>query len=509
MGQTRLFIGRNQAMGAEKKRGLIGRLWHGLFVIVTSYLALVGLLVTVLSILFAVFLAKAIKQQDNGSSPKSVLNSSPPINNSFLRIKIDRPVIARRLDEKEKFLSQIFSDTLPISLQDLETALLRASDDARVHGVMLELSNGSADFSTVTALRRALGQFSESKKPIYASLDEGDTLHYYLASVGNKISLSPLGGLNITGPAFQLTYFGSALEKLGIQLEVLRAGKFKSAMESFIQDQPSAETLEMYQALEKSLRGTVATAIATSRKHSESEVDKWLKQSFFTSSEALKAGLVDRVGYLPEWEDEVKTEQKLDSIVDMKAYLHDTAAKGEARLAKSKEAIGLIEAEGEIGMGASNTRNSIDPEHIIEELHWAAEQDEIKAVVLRVNSPGGSALASDLIWNEVRKLAAKKPLVVSMGAVAASGGYYISAPAALILAEPTSITGSIGVIGAIPKGLKFAEKWGVNFHMVTASDRKDYLNFGTKSSEEDKNLLRASIKSTYDIFVQKVAEGRK
>jgi protease-4 len=496
-------------MGDRKNRGFLGRLFHSLFVIITSYLALVGLLVTILGVLVGVFIFGAIR--DQSSSMKTIKSVATPteIEQSILHLKLDRPIVPYELDESERFFGSLFNETVPVSLMDLQTALRRAAEDVRVHAVLLDMTNTGGSFSTITALRRALDAYRGSQKPLYVSLNDGDTSLYYLATAGNLISLSPLGGLNITGPAFQLAYFGSALEKLGFQFEVIKAGKFKSAMEPFIQDAPSQETLEMYGALEASLRGTVTTAIASNRKHSVAEVNSWLKRSFFTSQQALKDGLVDRVGYLPAWLDELKTATNAKRFVELRPYLKGSAQLDEPRISKGSEAIALIEAQGEIVNSTRSNSDQIAPDHLIEELQWAATDENVKAVVMRVNSPGGSALASDLIWDEVRKLAEKKPVVVSMGAVAASGGYYIAAPATMIVAEATTITGSIGVIGGMPKGLKVAEKWGVNFHMVTASDRKDYLNFATNSSESDKELIRESIKETYDTFVQKVAAGRK
>ncbi|WP_141733609.1 signal peptide peptidase SppA [Oligoflexus tunisiensis] len=496
-------------MGDGKKRGFLGRLLRSLFVIITSYLALVGLMVTILGILIGVYIFSAIRDQDSMKSVKTSPTANTEIEQSILHLKLDRPIVAESMDDSERFFSSLFSDTIPVSLMDLQTALRRAAEDARVHAVLLDISNTEGSFSTMTALRRSLDAYRASQKPLYVSLNDGNTALYFLATAGNKINLSPLGGLTITGPAFQLAYFQSALDKLGLHFEVIRAGKFKSAMESFVQNAPSPETLEMYGALEASLRGTVTTAIASNRKHSAAEVNAWLKRSIFTSQEALKAGLVDRVGYLPAWQEELKAEAKAQRYVELRPYLQGSGHLDEPRISKGPEAIALIEARGEIVSETRNNSEQIAPDYMIEQLQWAAEEEDVKAVVMRVDSPGGSALASDLIWDEVRKLAEKKPLVVSMGAVAASGGYYISAPATMIVAEPTTITGSIGVIGGIPKGVNIAEKWGVNFYMVTASDRKDYLNFATKSSEEDKELIRNSIKETYDAFVQKVAAGRK
>jgi protease-4 len=496
-------------MGDGKNRGFLGRLLRSLFVIITSYLALVGLMVTILGILIGVYIFSAIRDDDRMKSVKTSATANTEIEQSILHLKLDRPIVAENLNESERFFSSIFNETVPVSLMDLQTALRRAAEDVRVHAVLLDISNTQGSFSTMTALRRSLDAYRASQKPLYVSLNDGNTSLYFLATAGNKINLSPLGGLSITGPAFQLAYFASALDKLGLQFEVVRAGKFKSAMESFVQNAPSPETLEMYGALEASLRGTVATAIASNRKHSVAEVNAWLKRSIFTSQEALTAGLVDRVGYLPAWKDELKEETKAQRFVELRPYLKGSGHLDEPRISKGPEAIALIEAKGEIVSDTRNNSEQIAPPYMIQQLQWAAEEEDVKAVVMRVESPGGSALASDLIWDEVRKLAEKKPVVVSMGAVAASGGYYISAPATMIVAEPTTITGSIGVIGGIPKGLNIADKWGVNFYMVTASDRKDYLNFATKSSEEDKELIRASIKQTYDAFVQKVAAGRK
>ncbi len=498
-------------MTEQGKSGAIGRFFRTVFVVLTGYFALVGIGVTILGALLAFVLYKHIQGGEGSSASVAAHLKRQSIEHAVLKIKMDRPLTTESLGERDKLWGALFSETLPIPVDELQVALRRAADDPRIHAVYLDVEHASASLSTLTSLRHSLEQFALSQKPIYVHLDEGDSNFYYLASVGQRISLSPVGGLTIPGPAFQLTYFGSALEKLGVQLEVVRAGKYKSAMESFVQDQPSAETLEMYQALEGSLRDTLVSAIAKSRKRSEAEVKSWMKLSFFTSKQALEKGLVDRIGYPKAWEDELKEASKAQQLVELDDYLEATEDLDKPLLAGGDSNIALIEAKGEIVSAASSQARgeSIAPEAMIEQLRWAAEDKNIKAVVLRVDSPGGSALASDLIWDEVRKLNETKPVVVSMGAVAASGGYYISAPTRLVYAEPTTITGSIGVIGAIPKGLKLAEKWGVNFHMVTGSDRKDYLNFGTKSSPEDKAILGESIRETYDTFVNKVAEGRK
>lgn len=485
------------------------RILRKIFMVLTGYFALLGLSVTVFSVLAGIFIYRHIDVEGVGKKTDGRAGKAP-IEDVIVRMTLDRPLSVDSIDERSRLFSQIFGEDLPIMVDDLQLALRRAASDARVKAVLLDVQNSSADLSTLSSLRRSLEQYVSSQKPLFVHLNEGDSAFYYLGSAGSKINLAPVSGLTIPGPTLQLTYFGSALQKLGVQLEVVKAGKYKSAMESFIQDSPSPETTEMYQAIEASLRESLVSAIASGRKKSPDEVAQWLRRSLFTSQQALSQGLVDRVGYLVDWEEDLKNESQAKAFVDLDAYLGASDSLDESRYSGDDQSLGLIEANGEIVMGSSGSSTDvITPERMIEQLHWAKDDPKIKAVVLRIDSPGGSALASDLIWDEVKKLSAQKPLVVSMGSVAASGGYYIAAPASLIIAEPTTITGSIGVIGAIPKGLDVAEKWGVHFHVITGSDRRNYLNFGTQSSPEDKALLAESITETYDTFVKKVAEGRK
>ncbi|MBC7531814.1 MAG: signal peptide peptidase SppA [Oligoflexus sp.] len=502
-------------MNQARQRGIFSRLLRSIFMIFTGYFALLGILVTTVSLLIAVGIYRKLNSVEGLGDKSKKLVVPTEINESVLKITIDRGIVSESLSDRQKIFSQIFSNELPISIDELKAVLRHAGTDKRVKAVLLDIESGGADFVTTSALRRALLDFRKTEKPLYVHLNEADTLLYYLASTATKINLAPVSGLTLPGPAFQLTYFGGALKKLGVELEVVRAGKFKSAMEPFVLDAPSAETIEMYGAIESSLRGTLVDGIAESRKKTKEEVNAWLKRSLFTSPQSLQNGLVDRLGYLPQFVEDVKTETKAQNIIEYKKYRSATKDMEDSDKAPKmgggdEPSIAYIEASGEIAMDASNDGDGkITPKNLIKELKWARERDAVKAVVFRIDSPGGSALASDLIWDEVRKLCEKKPVVVSMGAVAASGGYYIAAPAAMIVAEPTTITGSIGVIGAAPKALQVAEKWGISFHLITQSDRKSYLNLGSKSSETDKQILGESIDETYNSFVNKVATGRK
>lgn len=445
--------------------------------------------------------------QFNGAPSVNVVEVD--VDDSIVEIDLDGMIQSRRESPRDRFYSDLFGGPRSYQLDDLRKTLARAGEDIRVRGVYLNLRNPVGGFAIFKELRQSLVEFQKTGKPLYVNLYSGETLSYFLASAGSKINLSPLGGLSIPGPAFQLTYFGPALEKLGVEMEVFRAGKYKSAMEPFVNKEPSDASREMYEAMEQSLRASLASTIGEQRKKEQSEVLSWLKKSFLSSDEALSLGAIDRVGYEDGFRVELEELTKTTRFVKWRRYLSASQDLDEPRIAQDDASVGYVEAFGEIRMTQTDSSSpSIVPDHLIRELKWQAEQEDVKAVVMRVDSPGGSALAADMIWEEVRKLSLSKPVVVSMGQVAASGGYYISAPAQKILADPQTITGSIGVIGAKLVGKDVADRYGVHFHVISQSDRRDFLNFSRSASEDDKKIMSQSIDHVYQTFIRKVADGR-
>lgn len=481
-----------------------------LFFSVLGFFALIGVTT---SLLLGLLIYGIVKHADYVATP-SVLEDSVTIENSMLTMTLDGPIVAQDADPAERFFSELMGEPRVTGLAQLLTTLRRASQDERVKALYLDIKQPLIDLTTVFELRRALDQFRASGKPVYASLQEGGMGSYLLAASAQQINLSPLGGMLIPGPVLQLTYFGPALQKLGLEMEVFRAGKYKSAMEPFTSAAPSEPTLEMYQDIESSLRSEMIQLLAKGRSKEVDEVSEWMKRSTFTSQQAKDMGLIDTMAYETQWRESAKESAAVEHTVEWRAYLKNSEEVDESITAKTDEKepteLALIQARGDIRMQAAPTESGvIVPERLIPRLKWARETDSIKAVVLRIDSPGGSALASDLIWDEVRKLAEAKPLVVSMGAVAASGGYYIAAPATMIMADPVTITGSIGVIGAALNGKAFPDKYGVHFHVVTTSERRDYFDFGSASSEADRERLAEGIDEVYRTFVTKVAAGRK
>lgn len=487
---------------AEQRRSLPLRMIHRLYVLVRGYFAIVGLLVTLGPVLIV-----ALATRGGGEAPKAKVDFSAE-HPARLKLGLHGLLVEKEPDISDRFLSRLFGDDTSLYLPDIRSALRRAATDERVARLEIEIGSLTGSLAELTELRRMLVEFRDGGKPLHAVLVEGSDWNYYVASAAGQVILNPASSLVIPGPTFTLTYFGEALRKLGVEIEVLRAGKYKSAFEAFVQNAPSEPTLEQYRTMEESLRAHLVEAVAASRGKDAATVRGWFQRSIFTAEEARASGLVDAIGYDAEASDLPATAAREPLV-----KLEDYAASGapETRpVVEDQGGIALIEAVGEIHMGDSGMADEgITPLGMRRELRWAQTDDKVKAVVLRVSSPGGSAVASDMIWNDVRKLAAEKPVVVSMGAYAASGGYYISAPAHRLIAEPTTITGSIGVIGMLPRLGAFEEKYGVSFHIITQSDRARLLNPGTKGTDEDKALMTATIDQVYKTFVEKVAAGRK
>jgi protease-4 len=472
---------------------------------------MIGILTTVSSILLTVLIVKSASTSTRKfkETPKVISEGK----NLILNLKLDGPILEKSPGFEEEFLARIFGKKEGIYLPDLRAMLRLAGKDDKVLGLFLNIDGVEGSFASVTELRDIISEFRDTGKQVYSWFSIGSDKSMYLASTGANISMAPVGDMSLPGPVFTLTYFGEALRKLGVGIEVIRSGKFKSAFEPFIADEPSPATKEMYQSMEADLRKHYVDRISKSRLgDSQSNLDKvagWFKKSSFTMEQAVKEGIVDSLLYRDEALAAMETSlvaSKID-MDDYEEYRMDSIDPGEE--SKPSDSLALIEATGEIHMDGGQEDGVITPSRIHDRVEWALEDATIKAVVLRVSSPGGSAIASDLIWADIARLAAKKPVIVSMGSYAASGGYYISAPATKIIAEPTTITGSIGVIGMVVKFKEFKEKYGLSFHVITGSDRASYYNPGELLTDQDKFIINESIETTYNTFVRKVAEGRK
>ncbi|MGJ1268987.1 signal peptide peptidase SppA [Sphingobacterium spiritivorum] len=404
-----------------------------------------------------------------------------------------------------------FGTTKTLGLDDILERIQSAKSDSKIKGIYLNISGVNTGFATLQEIRDALIDFKASKKFI-VSYSEGYTQKaYYLASVADKIYLNPEGSLDFRGLSTSIMFMKDALDKLGVDMQVVKVGTYKSAVEPFMlngMSQPNRLQVESYLG---SLYTTFLDNVSASRKvpvdSLRSIADRYAVRD---AEDAVRLKLVDAVLYKDELIDEVKKrlnikDKKKDfstvSILDYRA--NSTTSEGEGRVAVLYAEGDIVSGEGESGQIASDK--------VSRELRKLREDDRVKAVVFRVNSPGGSALASDVIWREVVLTKKVKPIIVSMGDYAASGGYYISAAADSIFAEKNTITGSIGVFGLIPnfKGL-LNDKLGIHFDGVKTGTYADLMSSPDRPlTAEERNIIQQEVNKTYGSFTKKVAEGRK
>jgi protease-4 len=421
-----------------------------------------------------------------------------------LWLQLDAPIIEHEPFMSESVLRELFGREEGIYLPSVRSGLRDAAADKMVKDLQLSIDGLVGSPADIEELRDVLLDFKTSGKSITAWVTHMDNAALLVASVADKINLNPVSDVSLPGPAFPMTYFGDALKKLGIEMQVVRTGKFKSAFEPFVSNEPSPESREILSAVERSMRDQIVRQVAAGRKKQDSEVFLWFKESFFTPAKAKELGIVDELTYAPSIDFESAPDMLLED------YISDESLAGRLTLGyslKPNEGLGLIEAVGEI-VDSSDGPQVITPAAIEEELRWAMDDDDVRAVVIRIASPGGSAAASDFIWERVRALNEKKPVIISMGSVAASGGYYIASGGQKIFADASTITGSIGVIGMIPNLDGMKDKWGVSFHAITQSNRSNVLA-GRKMTAQDQAYLQATIEDVYRTFKSRVAASRK
>lgn len=455
-----------------------------------------------LSILFLLFIGVALS--------KSGSKSTKLTKDTVLELKLDFPI----QDNSGKiryadlpFLNQDSKD----GLFDLINAIDYAAEDNHIKGITIEKPTTQAGITQLKTIREALERFKESGKFVTAYADVLTQNDYYLASVADTVVMSPVGMLDFKGLATQLLYLKNIQEKTGVKMDVIRMGKYKSAVEPFLENEISEANEEQILSYLNSIWGSLKDEIGESRNISPERLDSIAENLLArTPDRALEVGLIDKIDYFGEYEDglkkalNVKDKKKLNRI-SLRKYADEVAP---AKVPKSSsDKIAVIYAQGEIIYGPGSV-DKIGPEEINKSLRKAQEDDNIKAVVLRVNSPGGSALSSDLIWKEIENTKKVKPVIVSMGDLAASGGYYISAGADRIFAEPSTITGSIGVFGVLPNIKELSDKVGINAQQVTTNKNAITYTPFKDLTEPQRELILENISSIYDLFKSRVSEGR-
>ncbi len=395
-------------------------------------------------------------------------------------------------------------------LDEILNAIAVAQTDDRIKGISINSNFILAGISQTQAIRNALQEFKSNGKFIYAYGDIFLQKDYYLASVADSIFINPVGSLDFKGLAAEVLYYKSLQEKTGVKMEVIRHGKYKSAVEPYLENEMSNANRTQIKELLSSIWGSMVEDIALDRNLETADLNIIADTlGGRNPSYAQASGLVDGVIYQDEYEALLKKASGIGEDDNLKyiGLLDYVKEANKKQRFKGKDKIAIIYAQGEILYGEGGP-NYIGQGLINRALARAREDDNVKAIVLRVNSPGGSALTSDIIWREVELTKKEKPVIVSMGDVAASGGYYIAAGADKIFAEPTTITGSIGVFGTIPNMSQLAKNIGINAEQVgTNKNSVDYSIFEPMSTSF-RGVITESIETTYETFLSRVAAGR-
>jgi protease-4 len=427
--------------------------------------------------------------------------------NSILKIDLSKKVVERASPNPLDYLSLLNLELdLPLELKEILDNIEKAKTDDNISAIFINTSFVNAGLSQTEEIRNKLVEFKKTNKPIIAYAEVYSQSAYYLASVADKIYLNPEGIVELKGLSAGIMFYKGLFEKLDIDIQVIRHGKFKSAIEPFVLDKMSDANREQMQLLLNSFADNIMDSIANQRGLTLELVQKHANTLRLEDAEScLALNYVDALLYQDQLEDSllVIADNKKLNFISMSKYAKVKVKKGEI----SKNKIAIIYATGAINSGKGNEQN-IGSETTAKAIKKAREDKNVKAIVLRVNSPGGSALASDVIWRETILAKAEKPLVVSMGDYAASGGYYIACAADSIVANPTTLTGSIGVFGIIPNLKKFYKnKLGITIDTVNTSKYAD-MGINRPLSSFEKNKIQKSIEDIYSTFITHVSEGR-
>ena len=402
-----------------------------------------------------------------------------------------------------------------MGLAETLSAIKKAKDNDKVKGIYIEAGTFSCDYASLQEIRNALADFRKSGKWIVAYGDIYTQGVYYLSSVANKVYLNPIGEVDLHGLGAQPIFVKDLLEKFGIKMQVVKVGKYKSATEMFTEDKMSDENREQTEAYLNGLWSVVCKDVAASRGLTVEKINEYADSLvlFSDQKELVKMKLIDGLLYHDQVKAEIKKMLELDEDDDITQL--SIADMANVKTKRDGEQIAVYYAFGDIVdnptegivMGGGH---QIVSDKVTRDLEKLMNDDDVKAVVIRVNSPGGSAYASEQIWHAVEMLKAKKPVVVSMGGYAASGGYYISCGANWIVAEPTTLTGSIGIFGTIPDPSQLmTQKLGIKFDEVKTNK---HALFGTSSrpmNTEELAIMQKYINRGYSLFRSRVANGRK
>ena len=431
--------------------------------------------------------------------------------NSILKLDLNGSLVERSGEDPWAIL--MGDESAAYGLDDLLASIRKAKENENIKGIYIEATDLATDgFAALKEVRDALADFKESGKFIVAYGDMYTQPMYYVASVADRVLLNPQGMLEWSGLSSMPVFYKDLMDKLGIRWQIFKVGTYKSAVEPFIGMEMSEANREQTTDYLTSLWGEMTAEVAASRGVTVDDLNRAADRMllFQPAGECVEAGLADTLIYKNDVRDYLKQWVGIDKDDDLRTLgLKDMKnVKKNVPKDKSGNIVAVYYADGMIGSLMAGDGESIDGNQMIRDLRELKEDEDVKAVVLRINSPGGSAYDSEQIWHAIGELKKEKPVIVSMGDYAASGGYYIACNADTIVAEPTTLTGSIGIFGMMPDMQGLAQKVGVSFDVVKTNEFSDMGIPVRPMTESEKALMQAYVERGYDLFLTRVSEGR-
>lgn len=445
-----------------------------------------------------------------GMSGQKKANVTP---GSVLRIDL-QGIVSERAQNTP--LASLGLEEVNPSLEEMVQAIKVAKNNKNVKGIYISAGVVSANPASLQELRRAIDEFRKAGKFVVSYGGTYTQGAYYVCSAASKIILNPIGELEWRGLGGEMMFYKDLLKKVGVEMQVVKVGSYKSAVEPFTATEMSPANREQVTQYITSIWGNIKKEVSASRHISVAQLDALADKymAMQSAEDVVASKLVDKLAYEDDALDEVAKLAGKDDIDDVKFLSPSSLAPyADAENEDADNEVAVYYATGDITSGKEEggmLKEAIVAEKVVPDMKELADDDDVKAVVLRINSGGGSAYASEQIWHAVKKLATKKPVVVSMGDYAASGAYYMSSTAQYIIAEPTTLTGSIGIFGMIPdvSGL-MKDKLGIKFDGVKTNAHSDFFSTSRPFNADEKAMLQSYVDRGYDLFVSRVAQGRK
>ena len=435
--------------------------------------------------------------------------------NSVMILDLNGTLVERTQEDPLGILSQLFNDdSNTYGLDDILSSIKKAKENEDIKGIYLQANSLGTSYASLQEIRNALLDFKESGKFVIAYADSYTQGLYYLSSAADKVLLNPKGMIEWRGIASTPLFYKDLLQKIGVEMQIFKVGTYKSAVEPFIATEMSPANREQVTTFISSIWSQVTEGVSASRNIPVDSLKAYADRMlmFYPAEESVRCGLADTLVYRNDVRDYLKRLVDIDEDDNLSLLGLGDMINVRKNVPKDKSGniIAVYYASGEITdyPGSATSEEGIVGSKVIRDLRKLKDNDDVKAVVLRVNSPGGSAFASEQIWYAVKELKTKKPVIVSMGDYAASGGYYISCGADTIVAEPTTLTGSIGIFGMVPNVNELTDKIGLSYDVVKTNKYADFGNIMRPFSEGEKALLQMMVAEGYDTFITRCAEGR-